>query len=257
MYEALPLINGFPGKTTSHGSFGWSSVWLLRGQDRVVMVETGPPSYLSLLTDALAELGLSADDVTDVLITHAHWDHLGNVSLLQNARRWIGDIEYHWATEQRPDEPFVSQPLLGALDQPVGLLRLTEARELFPGVRALNVPGHTPGHLAFEVETHAGPMLFVGDAAKNLHELSTLTNDSALDMQRGAQSLAWIRDIAATRGGVVVPGHDVACVLVDGQWQRLHEQQAQLEFFHRHDSAPVHITVSDSSDGVVTIKPHE
>lgn len=258
MYEATPVVHGFPGKAVDHGSFGWSSVWLLRGHGRVVMVETGPPSYLPLLTAALADLQLGPGDVTDVLITHAHWDHVGNVSLFPSARRWIGEEEYLWAASRQPEEPFVSQPLLSAVSQPEKLLRLvTASGELFPGVTAHEVPGHTPGHLAFEVETSRGRMLFAGDAAKNVHELEALANDSAIDPRLGAKSLAWIRNIVASGGGAVVPGHDVPCVLVDGRWQREREQVATLDFFHRRDGVPARITISDVGQGMVTIRPDD
>ncbi|GAA3739903.1 hypothetical protein GCM10022239_14410 [Leifsonia bigeumensis] len=256
MYEATPIVNGFPGKTETHGSFGWSSVWLLRGFDRVIIVETGPPSYLPLITTALSELGLGTNEVTDVLITHAHWDHLGNISLFPQARRWIGRVEYEWALSQAPDEPFVSQPLLGALSHPQGLLRLIDGEsELVAGVRAHNVPGHTPGHLAFAVDTTEGPKLFTGDAAKNIHELESVAVDSAVDRGLGARSVTWIREFARNTGSSVVPGHDVECELTGHGWQRRSEQRAEIQFFHRRDAPPARISLSDAELGPVAVEP--
>lgn len=255
MFDATPIVNGFPGRTGTHGSFGWSSVWLLRGSSRVIMVETGPPSYVPLITSALGRLGLETADVTDVLITHAHWDHLGNVSLFPQARRWIGRAEYEWALAQAPDEPFVSQPLLGALSQPEGLLQLVNGDgELFPGIRAHDVSGHTPGHLAFAVETPTGPMLFAGDAAKNVHELESISIDSALDKALGARSVSWIREFALSTGAVVVPGHDVACELTNQGWRRRSEQKAEMQFFHRPDTPPARIRLSDAEPDAVVVE---
>ena len=255
MYEATPIVNGFPGKTQTHGSFGWSSVWLLQGFDRVIMVETGPPSYVPLITAALSRIGLSTADVTDVLVTHAHWDHLGNVSLFPQARRWIGRTEYEWALSRAPDEPFVSQPLLGALSRPEGLLRLVDSDgNLFAGVRAHEVSGHTPGHLAFAVETTAGPMLFVGDAAKNIHELDSICVDSALDRMLGAQSVSRIHELVRRTGAVVVPGHDVACELTDQGWRRRSEQRAEIQFFHKGNAPPARISLSDAKPDPVVVE---
>ncbi len=255
MYDAHVLVNGFPGRTSTHGSFGWSSVWLLRNADRVVVVDTGPPAYVPLITQALAGLGLSPRDVTDVLVTHAHWDHLGNVSLFPQARRWIGRAEHAWACRQATDVPFVSQPLLGALSEPEGALRLIDAEgEILPGIHAIDAAGHTPGHLAFLAHTVRTPLLFVGDAAKNVHELESSAIDSALDLAAGRQSISRIREIATSTGAAVVPGHDVVCTLVDGHWQRKSAQTAQLHFHHHRDAAPARITISDQEPGLVAVR---
>lgn len=226
---------------------------MLRGAGRVVLVETGPPSYCPILIDRLAQLGVTPADVTDVLITHAHWDHLGNVSMFGNARRWIGRTEYEDARAQAPATPFISQPLLRAVGEPENLLHLIEEGEVFEGVRAHWVPGHTPGHLAFEVDSNEGTRLFVGDAAKNVHELESLAIDSALDRIRGLQSIATIRDIASRTGALVVPGHDVPCSLRDGEWFRQSEQRAALEFFHRKDGPPARIVLSDTEPGTASV----
>ena len=66
MYQMDPFVNGFPGKSASHGAFGWSSVHLLCGHGRTILVETGPPAYIPLLTAALERHGLTTDDVTVV-----------------------------------------------------------------------------------------------------------------------------------------------------------------------------------------------
>src|SRR5699024_651757 len=99
VYRIDPVIDGFPGKSASHGAFGWSSVCLLRGKDRIILVETGPPAYIPLLTATLERLGLTAEAVTDVLLTHSHWDHLSNITMFPHAQLWIGGAELAWARE--------------------------------------------------------------------------------------------------------------------------------------------------------------
>lgn len=254
MYKATSVVNGFPGKTSTHGSFGWSSVWLLRGEGRVILAETGPPSYSPLIVKHLAEHGLTPADVTDVLITHAHWDHLGNVSLFPGARRWISKAEYAWACSQSPAEPFISQPLLHALETPGELRRLIDGEgEILPGVRVHAVPGHTPGHLAFEVETEQGVLIFAGDSAKNIRELESLTIDSALDVPTGTASISKLRELVLTSKARIVPGHDVLCELVDGTWRRVAAQRAEISFFQHGDRGPVDVVVDGSDPHVVKV----
>lgn len=251
MYGAVSIVDGFPGKTSTHGSFGWSSVWLLHGDGRVVLIETGPPSYSPLLVSRLAELGYQVGDVTDVLITHAHWDHLGNVSLFPLARRWIGATEYAWALSQKPEEPFITQPLLRAMESTEGLLHLIETEgEIFPGIWAHTVPGHTPGHLAYSADTALGTLIFAGDSAKNLHELQSLRIDSALDKTSGTTSLHKLHNLIRASNGYLVPGHDVLCEYLDGAWKRVTEQRAEFQFFHAADSTPLRISVTDSDPHV-------
>ena len=253
--DASPLVDGFPGKTSTHGSFGWSSVWLLRGTEHTVLVDTGPPSYVPMIVEGLAVHGLAPSDVTDVLLTHSHWDHLGNASMFRQARKWIGRAELDWGLVQPADVPFVSQPLLAAVAQPEDALRPIEGDgPLLPGVRAYLVPGHTPGHLAYLAETTRGPLLFVGDAAKNVHELEALVIDSAIDKELGAASMARIRDIAAETGATVVPGHDVPCRLTDDGWRRESVQAAELQFYHRRDADPLRVALNDQEPGHVAVR---
>jgi glyoxylase-like metal-dependent hydrolase (beta-lactamase superfamily II) len=255
MYDAHPIVDGFPGKTATHGSFGWSSVWLLHDGDSAVLVDTGPPSYVPLIVHGLAAHGLAPADVTDVLLTHSHWDHVGCVSMFPRARRWIGRVEFSWARRQPMDVPFVSQPLLAALGEPESALRLIDGDgEILPGIRACEVPGHTPGHVAFLAETTRGPLLFVGDAAKNVRELGARVIDSALDRQVADDSITRINDIASGAGARVVPGHDVLCSLSEDGWRRERAQTAQMQFHHRRDEEPLVIAINDRDPALVSVR---
>lgn len=232
MYSAHVIVDGFPGKSRSHGSFGWSSVWLLQGHGRVVLVETGPPSYISLLSSGLTALGLEPDDVTDVLLTHAHWDHVGNLAMFPHATRWIGGTELDWAAEAPLDAPFLSPLHTTELTgHPERLGRVDDSQELLPGVRAVDASGHTPGSLAYLAETTTGPLVFAGDAVKNLRELTTAEVDSTMDPAASRRTVERLRTLMAETGAGLVPGHDVPLELAGETVQRRYPQQAQISFF--------------------------
>ena len=57
-YDIDILVQGFPGKTVCHGGLGWSTVAMLRGQDRVILIDAGSFNMRRLITAQLAERGL-------------------------------------------------------------------------------------------------------------------------------------------------------------------------------------------------------
>lgn len=235
-YIAHPIVDGFPAKSPSHGAFGWSSAYLLLGHGRIVLVETGPPGYVPLIRAALAAQGIDVHDVTDVLLTHAHWDHLSNIMMFPGARLWIGAAELEWASRLPADEPFMS-PLhtreLLARGEGVGLL--DDGDRFLPGIEALATPGHTPGHLAFAVDAIEDPLIFAGDSVKNLHEFVTSDVDSTLDPEASRTSIRRLRRRVEQTGAVLVPGHDVPLRFSSGSVARTRPQRAEIGFFATAD----------------------
>lgn len=121
------------------------------------------------LLDSLREVGRRPEDVDAVAITHLHGDHLG------------------WACHPAPGDarpPFAHAPhfvgapeweqrhLAAAHGAPAEKLAVfagqvrtvTDGEEIFPGVRALITPGHTPGHVVYEITSNGERLLAFGDA---------------------------------------------------------------------------------------------
>ena len=84
-------------------------IWVLKGIDgRVAIVDSGfhRDQYFQQFavkdfikpSDAIAPLGLKPEQVTDLFVTHAHWDHMGGIDLFPNARIWIQKDEYDYYT---------------------------------------------------------------------------------------------------------------------------------------------------------------
>src|SRR5579864_4872605 len=85
------------------------TIWVLKGNDgRIAVVDSGfhRDQYFRQYTvrdfvkpsDAIAPLGITADQVTDLFISHMHWDHAGGMDLFPNARIWIQKDEYDYYT---------------------------------------------------------------------------------------------------------------------------------------------------------------
>src|SRR5947208_9825542 len=94
------LVQGFPGKTVCQGGLGWSTVALVRGQGRVILVDAGNFGMRRLIAGRLEAHGLKASDITDVVLTHAHYDHSINWPMFSSSRILIGRQELEWALAQ-------------------------------------------------------------------------------------------------------------------------------------------------------------
>jgi len=214
------VVQGYPGKSVCHGGLGWSTIALLRGHGRVVLVDVGAFAQRQLILDRLAAHGLSPADVTDVLLTHSHWDHSVNWVMFPNARVAIGAGELAWSL----DEPWGTTPVpelyVRELDRSAQVRRVRANEAVLPGIVAYDAPGHTPGHLIFVLSGADRDVIFTGDAAKNRAELLSLDADMTFDpaISRASMEAIWAR-WRARPGTILVPGHDLAMML-DGDVPR-------------------------------------
>lgn len=110
------------------------TVCLVRDGDRVIVVDPGMVADRGMILRPLGDLGLAAQDVTDVVISHHHPDHTVNIALFLRAR--VHDFQATYVDDQW-------------LDHEADL-------ELTPSVRLLGTPGHTPQDLTTLVRTDDG-----------------------------------------------------------------------------------------------------
>ena len=200
------------------------SVWVIRNAERTVLVDTGfshqaavrrKRDYLCSPIDAIARLGIQAEDVQDVIITHLHYDHAGNVHRLPNARLHLQEKELQYATgkymqydvmRHAYDEDDVVNIVRGVYQQRVAFY---EGDAPFaPGIELIHVGGHTAGLQAVRVHTKRGWVVLASDAAHyyaNLHQESPFPIIFHVgDMLEGFRRLVQRADSPAH----VVPGHD-------------------------------------------------
>lgn len=212
------LVEGFPGKAVCHGGLGWSTVALLRGRGRVVLVDAGSFNMRRLVVEQLARRGLAPADVTDVMLTHAHYDHAINWIMFPRATVAIGSGELDWAMAQPFGHTLVPELYIRELTTSPQLHRVGDGEDVFPGMRAHAAPGHTPGHLIFHLATPARDVIFTGDAAKNRAELLTRSADMTYDPAVTKASIDAMWHLWRQRPNtLLVPGHDMPMILQDGQ----------------------------------------
>lgn len=226
-YDIDIIITGYPGKSVCHGSLGWSSIVLIRRGERNALLDVGSFAQRFLLMERLAERDLQPADVTDVLLSHSHYDHSVNWTLFRHARIVIGRRELAWSLEQPWGETSVPELYMRELASWPTLHEAADGEGVFPGITAHAAPGHTPGHLIYVLEGTTQDVIFTGDAAKNRAELLSRSADMTYDPAVSRASIGAIWEFWQSRpGNIVVPGHDLPMTLEGGVPRYLGKREA-------------------------------
>jgi N-acyl homoserine lactone hydrolase len=157
----------------------------------------------------LAALGLDPRDVDLVFLGHLHFDHAGGLHDFAHAEIHVHEREMAAAVEPA-DKAYFAADFAGDYRW----VKKRAAYDLVPGIRALETPGHTAGHMSMLVELPKGkPIIICGDAAdltENLeHEIAPglcYRDDDAAAIS----SIRRLKQIARETGAALWPNHDLA-----------------------------------------------
>lgn len=228
-YQIDILVHGYPGRSVCHGSLGWSTIVLLRGHGKVALIDVGAFNIRQILQAKLHELSLRPEDITDVILTHSHYDHSINWTMFAGANIHISSSELDWSLKAPWGKTPVPELYVKELATWQTLNRIAGGTQVLPGLKAYDAPGHTPGHLVFVLTGHDRDIVFTGDAAKNRAELLSRSADMSLNVQDSESTMNLIWQLWSARpGSVLVPGHDLPMVLKDGAPTYLGEREAGI-----------------------------
>lgn len=182
--ELLPILQRFgqsPDLLTPP-----CNVTLMRQGDRTILFDVGSGPDFSpnsgILLDSLAALNVAPEEVTDIVFTHAHPDHLWGLlddfddPLFPEASYMIGKAEWaYWMNPNTVDEigtartafAVGAQRRLQMIEDQIAFF--ADGEEILPGVAARATVGHTPGHMAFEVRQGTESVMVLGDCIGNHH----------------------------------------------------------------------------------------
>ena len=207
-------------------------VWLVRNENRTVLVDTGfgrdelarrqqhaggwwRPDYALSPAEGLARLGIDAAGITDVIISHLHYDHAGTTDDFPAATFHLQEAEMRYATGRHMRRPGLRSAY--AIEDVVGMIRrLYRGRvhfvdgdvELAPGISLHLVGGHTPGIQAVRVLTRRGWVVLASDATHFYANVEGRTPYPIVfnvgDMLDGFDRL---NELASTPSHII-PGHD-------------------------------------------------
>lgn len=202
--------------------------WLIRGGDRTILFDSGfhRTTFLNEFAmknylrpdEALKSAGVQPDQVTDIVISHAHWDHMGGIDLFPKAAIWIQRDEYRYYTAdawQPGGDHGGIDP-----DDVQALVKLnTEGRvhlvsgdnvEIFPGIRAYTGSRHTYASQYLRIEGHPAFVLASDNAYfyMNLSKRLASATFSEADHAGNIAQQARMFELAGSPDRVV-PGHDI------------------------------------------------
>lgn len=126
-------------------------------------------SQVGKLGDALSAAGIDKQQVSTVILTHLHQDHVRGAiwsgeKNFPDAEHFVTTAEaaYWEMTEEQSDHVGVARDALNVIDNQ--LTRIEDDTEILPGIRAIAAAGHTPGHMALLLDSKGEQLLCLGDS---------------------------------------------------------------------------------------------
>lgn len=200
--------------------------WILRGANRTIVVDTGfsaaggavrNRTSLADVGELFAAFGVDPSTSPDVVVTHAHYDHIGNLRLFRNSRVIMARDEYDfWSSKSAQRVMFHHSvqdeeiEYLHDVERREKLVLFDDNYEVAPCVTITKVGGHTPGQSVVRVETSEGSVLLASDAIHYYEEYERdmlfMSVANLVDMYEGFDR---IRELVEN-GDVahLVSGHD-------------------------------------------------
>ncbi|MGY2290925.1 MBL fold metallo-hydrolase [Pseudomonas sp. SDO528_S397] len=160
--QAVAQVLAAAGAPTDPISLSVDALLVKEGK-RTVLLDTGlGPSVQGLLLPSLAKAGYTPEQITDVLITHVHSDHIGGLATAEGTPAFpkavvrISSPDWEWLH---------TQPALAALVKIITpqVKTFTPGDSVTPGIRSVPLKGHTPGHVGYQIVSGKDQLLDVGD----------------------------------------------------------------------------------------------
>jgi len=199
-------------------------IWLIRGGGRTIVVDTGfgeagaaarKRQYLCRPVEALGRLGITPETVDDVVLSHMHYDHAGNMGAFGRARFHVQDAEMAFCTGRCMCHEFIRHTMqVDDVLQAVRFLYAGQMRfhdgegEVAPGITVHRVGGHTPGLQVVRVPTRRGWVVLASDATHfwaNIRQRSPFP--VVTDVAGMLEGYLKVESLADTPDHII-PGHD-------------------------------------------------
>lgn len=199
-------------------------IWVLKSDEQIILVDTGYDEAEASRRDrpiirepaaALAGIGIAAEDVTNLIVTHLHYDHAGGLKQFPNAKIHLQSAEMAYATGPCMCHGTLRIPY-SADHVCEAVKRVYSGRVIFyegdgeveDGVTVHCIGGHSRGLHAVRVRTKAGWLCLASDAAHYYENVfAKKPFPIVVDLQNMLDGFERISNLASQRS-LIVPGHD-------------------------------------------------
>jgi glyoxylase-like metal-dependent hydrolase (beta-lactamase superfamily II) len=199
--------------------------WVIRDGAGTILVDTGfapaagdrrRRTWWTTPADALPAAGVDPGSVHTIVVTHAHWDHTGNLHQFPHAQLVISQAEYdfwtspmarraHFAAHAEPDE--IAHLQQARKDDRLTLIK--DQHTLAHGIELIQVGGHTPGQLVVSVITATGTVVLASDAVHFYEEVERDRPFAIVaDLPAMYRAYDLLAGLASQPGTRLVAGHD-------------------------------------------------
>lgn len=204
--------------------------WLLKGKDngKIILVDAGftedaavDPEKISFTSPEklLSEVHVKPEEVTDIIITHPHWDHIGGISLYPNALVWIQEEDYTDFVKERKNPEaigFNPKDIQKVLDRRVGgtlrIIHMNGKRDqvILPAVTVFSAGSkHTAGSQFIMVNNGKQNVIIASDNCKYYRNITKLLSSPATSDQKAyIRNLKFMKQLVLGDPDLVIPGHD-------------------------------------------------
>ena len=198
--------------------------WVAKNRDRTILIDAGASVEEGIARDrridfrprdGLARLGIDAAGITDVIVTHMHWDHAGTLGDFPNARVHVQRLEMEYVTGPCMRHTYLRTPF--SVDQVTEVVRLLHQgrvvlhdgdAEIVPGVSVHLIGGHSKGLQCVRLHTARGAVVLASDVAHFYDNFRTgFPFFIAYDMEATLRGYERLGELADSPDHII-PGHD-------------------------------------------------
>ena len=203
-------------------------IWLIRGDNgKNILVDAGFINDIAEAKDVvnymrpdsvLLRVDLKAEDITDIILTHPHWDHMDGIDLFPSAHIWIQKEDYNyfagvawqsdgnnWGFNKRDVRKLIDLNVAGKLTLVDG-----DDKEIFPGIKVYTGSRHTFNSQFVVVKTGVDKIILASDniwSYYNLEQLRSPPPYGTFDTSAYVTSMRRMKTLASNIK-YIIPGHD-------------------------------------------------
>lgn len=199
--------------------------WLLKGNGKIILVDAGftddqpiNPKFITWTRPdkVLEKINIKPGDVTDIILTHPHWDHIGGIDLYPDAMVWMqkDDYDYFVGAAWQKDgnkggfnKTDVLKIVNRNLENKLTLVK-GDDKEILPGIKVFIGSKHTYESQYVLVDTHSDKVIIASDNSWFYYNLTSLLPiPSTLDSKAYAKNLQRMKTMVKNID-LIIPGHD-------------------------------------------------